>query len=161
MTAFPVNVYLLHNLLTVVQLVRQKMGQHLACLVYSEVYWIQIISQMFCGHPQAMNLGNEVKKEEGNMNSWSICEKEPVVNIRTLTSHLLLFLQLFFFKFPEDLLFVFCCRFRKNGFDILFTNCKNQPKISCIGKFKSTLHNVQMMRVWRLGTHLHKVTHLP
>lgn len=96
MTAFPVNVYLLHNLLTVVQLVRQKMGQHLACLVYSKVYWIQIISQMFCGHPQAMNLGNEVKKEEGNMNSWSICEKEPVVNIRTLTSHLLLFLQVFF-----------------------------------------------------------------
>lgn len=64
MTAFPVNVYLLHNLLTVVQLVRQKMGQHLACLVYSEVNWIQIISQMFWGHPQAMNLGNEVKKKK-------------------------------------------------------------------------------------------------
>lgn len=161
MTAFPVNVYLLHNLLTVVQLVRQKMGQHLACLVYSEVYWIQIISQMFCGHPQAMNLCNEVKKKK---ETWIL--GQFVRKNQSLTSELwhiicCCFYSFFFFKFPEDLLFVFC-RFRKNGFDILFTNCRsNQPKISCFGKFKSTLHNVQMMRVWRLGTHLHKVTHLP
>lgn len=76
-------------------------------------------------------------KEEGNMNSWPICEKEPVVNIRTLTSHLLLFLQLFFYKFPEDLLFVFCCRFRKNGFDILFTNCRTNQKFHVLINLKA------------------------
>lgn len=97
MTAFPVNVYLLHNLLTVVQLVRQKMGQHLACLVYSEVYWIQIISQMFCGHPQAMNLCNEVKKKK---ETWIL--GQFVRKNQSLTSelwHLICFcFYSFFFK---------------------------------------------------------------
>lgn len=161
MTAFPVNVYLLHNLLTVVQLVRQKMGQHLACLVYSEVYWIRIISQMFCGHPQAMNLGNEVKKKKETWILGQFVRKNQLLTSELWHLIYCCFYSFFFFKFPEDLLFVFCCRFRKNGFDILFTNCRTNQKISCIGKFKSTLHNVQMMRVWRLGTHLHKVTHLP
>lgn len=91
------------------------------------------------------------------MNSWPICEKEPVVNIRTLTSHLLLFLQLFFFfKFPEDLLFVFCCRFRKNGFDILFTNCKTNQKFHVLVNLKALC----IMYKWCVYG-LHEVTHLP
>lgn len=137
MTAFPVNVYLLHNLLTVVQLVRQKMGQHLAGLVYSKVYWIQIISQMFCGHPQAMNLGNEVKKKK---ETWIL--GQFVRKNQSLTSelwHLICccFYSFFFFKFPEDLLFVFCCRFRKNGFDILFTNCRTNQKFHVLINLKA------------------------
>lgn len=137
MTAFPVNVYLLHNLLTVVQLVRQKMGQHLACLVYSEVYWIQIISQMFCGHPQAMNLCNEVKKKK---ETWIL--GQFVRKNQSLTSELWHFIcccfySFFFFKFPEDLLFVFCCRFRKNGFDILFTNCRTNQKFHVLINLKA------------------------
>lgn len=137
MTAFPVNVYLLHNLLTVVQLVRQKMGQHLACLVYSEVYWIQIISQMFCGHPQATNLCNEVKKKK---ETWIL--GQFVRKNQSLTSELWHFIcccfySFFFFKFPEGLLFVFCCRFRKNGFDILFTNCRTNQKFQVLVNLKA------------------------
>lgn len=99
MTAFPFNVYLLHNLLTVSYRLRQEISQHLAHLVYSEVYWIQIISQMFCGDPQAMNLGNEVKKNKETQILGRFGRKKLVVSMRTLTSHLLLFLQLFFFSF--------------------------------------------------------------
>lgn len=160
MTAFPVNVYLLHNLLTVVQLVRQKMGQHLACLVYSEVYWIQIISQMFCGHPQAMNLGNKVKKKKETWILGQFVRKNQLLTSELWHLIYCCFYSFFFFKFPEDLLFVFCCRFRKNGFDILFTNRRTNQKFHVLVNLKA-LHNVQMMRVWSLGTHLHKVTHLP
>lgn len=99
MTAFPFIVYLLHNLLTVSYRLRQEISQHLAHLVYSEVYWIQIISQMFCGDPQAMNLGNEVKKKKETQILGRFGRKKLVVSMRTLTSHLLLFLQLFFFSF--------------------------------------------------------------
>lgn len=97
MTAFPFNVYLLHNLLTVSYRLRQEISQHLAHLVYSEVYWIQIISQMFFGDPQAMNLGNEVKKNKETQILGRFGRKKLVVSMRTLTSHLLLFFQLFFF----------------------------------------------------------------
>lgn len=97
MTAFPFNVYLLHNLLTVSYRLRQEISQHLAHLVYSEVYWIQIISQMFCGDPQAMNLGNEVKKKKETQILGRFGRKKLVVSMRTLTSHLLLFFQLFLF----------------------------------------------------------------
>lgn len=78
---------------------RQEISQHLAHLVYSEVYWIQIISQMFCGDPQAMNLGNEVKKKKETQILGRFGRKKLVVSMRTLTSHLLLFLQLFFLSF--------------------------------------------------------------
>lgn len=112
------------------------MGQHLACLVYSEVYWIQIISQMFCGHPQAMNLGNEVKKKK---ETWIL--GQFVRKNQSLTSelwHLIYccFYSFFFFKFPEDLLFVFC-RFRKNGFDILFRNCRTNQKFHVLVNLKA------------------------
>lgn len=106
MTAFPVNVYLLHNLLTVVQLVRQKMGQHLACLVYSKVYWIQIISQMFCGHPQAMNLGNEVKKKK---ETWIL--GQFVRKNQSLTSELWHLIYCCFYSFFFSFLKMICCLF--------------------------------------------------
>lgn len=106
MTAFPVNVYLLHNLLTVVQLVRQKMGQHLACLVYSEVYWIQISSQMFCEHPQAMNLGNEVKKKK---ETWIL--GQFVRKNQSLTSELWHLICCCFYSFFFLNFLKICCLF--------------------------------------------------
>lgn len=106
MTAFPVNVYLLHNLLTAVQLVRQKMGQHLACLVYSEVYWIQIISQMFWGDPQAMNLGNEVKKKK---ETWIL--GQFVRKNQSLTSELWHLICCCFYSFFFLNFLKICCLF--------------------------------------------------
>lgn len=110
MTAFPVNVYLLHNLLTAVQLVRQKMGQHLACLVYSEVYWIQTISQMFCGHPQAMNLGNEVKKKK---ETWIL--GQFVRKNQSLTSELWHLICCCFYSFFFLSFLKICCLFFAAG----------------------------------------------
>lgn len=107
----------------------------LSCLQWGIL--IQIISQMFLGDPQAMNLGNEVKKKK---ETWIL--GQFVRKNQSFTSelwHLICccFYSFFFFKFPEDLLFVFCCRFRKNGFDILFTNCRTNQKFHVLVNLKA------------------------
>lgn len=145
MTAFPFNVYLLHNLLTAVQSDRRSASIWLV-LFTSEVYWIQIISQMFCGDPQAMNLGNEVKKKKETWILGRFGRKNWSLTWELWHLICCCFYSFFFFLVSWR----FACCLLQDGFDMKLTNCRTTP-----------LHNEQIMPAWRLGSHLHKVTHLP